>query len=405
MIRFDTRDKKPKIYNIAILSAVFVVIMSFLFLNEPFQHVYLISGTVIVYLTAVIVMLLTALIRQIRYNPYSYNTIFYTGFILFTAALLLTQILITVQLASYPPKDLMFNVIGAFLNSAKNYMLLSGPFVILLSLALCISNVSLIRHEGFRLVNVLGIILSFLMMGGELFLFRFDYYVSGSIREVVIHELLSNLFAAVYLYFECMIIGVIISYIIVCNYEPDYDKDFMIILGCGIRKDGTPTPILQGRIDRALTFYHKQKETAGRELVFIPSGGQGPDEVISEAESMKRYLLSKGIKEEQIVKEDRSTSTYENMKFSKEIIDKINPEGKVVYSTTNFHVFRSGLYARRVKMRAVGIGARTKWYFWPNATVREFVGLVSAHRLKQAVILGIMILVYILLVFVNYLTY
>ena len=92
-------------------------------------------------------------------------------------------------------------------------------------------------------------------------------------------------------------------------------------------------------------------------------------------------------------------------KKNKEIIDKINPEGKVVYSTTNFHVFRSGLYARRVKMRAVGIGARTKWYFWPNATVREFVGLVSAHRLKQAVILGIMILVYILLVFVNYLTY
>ena len=50
-------------------------------------------------------------------------------------------------------------------------------------------------------------------------------------------------------------------------------------------------------------------------------------------------------------------------------------------------MFRSGLKARRVKMRALGMGCRSKWYFWPNAAVREFVGLLTQHRVKQGLIL------------------
>ena len=61
-----------------------------------------------------------------------------------------------------------------------------------------------------------------------------------------------------------------------------------------------------------------------------------------------------------------------------------------------------GLFARRVKMRAVGMGARTKWYFWPNAAVREFVGLLSAHRVKQAAVLGAMIVIYVIMTLVYY---
>ena len=68
--------------------------------------------------------------------------------------------------------------------------------------------------------------------------------------------------------------------------------------------------------------------------------------------------------------------------------------GNVAFATTNYHVFRSGLMARRVKMRAVGMGAKTKWYFWPNAAVREFVGILTDHRLKQALILGGLVLFY-----------
>ena len=178
-----------------------------------------------------------------------------------------------------------------------------------------------------------------------------------------------------------------------------------MILGCGLRKDGTPTPLLRGRCDRALAFYKKQKEETGREFIFITSGGQGENEVNSESLAMKNYLLEKGVPEERIIEEDGSTDTFENMKNSKAKIEALCGDvrnAKVAFATTNYHVFRSGLFARRVKMRAVGMGAKTKWYFWPNAAVREFVGLLTAHRLKQAIILGSMIAFYVVLTLVAY---
>ncbi|MDO4734847.1 MAG: YdcF family protein, partial [Lachnospiraceae bacterium] len=211
-----------------------------------------------------------------------------------------------------------------------------------------------------------------------------------------------SLFAAFYLYFECMVIGAAIADYMTAKYEPDKDKDYLIILGCGIRKDGTPTPLLKSRIDRAIRFYKAQLEQTGRALVFIPSGGQGKDEIISESECMRRYLLEQGIPGEQILKEEQSTNTQENMKYSKEMIDALNPSAKVAFSTTNYHVFRSGMMARRVKMKAQGIGAPTKWYFWPNAAVREFVGLLTQHRGKQILILLGMVVVYLLLTFLRF---
>ena len=115
---------------------------------------------------------------------------------------------------------------------------------------------------------------------------------------------------------------------------------------------------------------------------------------------MKNYLLSCGIAEEDIILEDKSTNTYENMLNSKNIIN--DDSSKVLYSTTNYHVFRSGIMARRVGMKAIGIGSKTKWYFWPNALVREFVGLVANHKIKQLIILIIMLVIYTVLTILNY---
>ncbi|MBO4290087.1 MAG: YdcF family protein, partial [Lachnospiraceae bacterium] len=330
------------------------------------------------------------------------NTIYYMGFALFTVSVLGTYVFLAAAILNYPEDYPVSAVANVLLESAKTYMFITSPFILLFSAALCISNISLIRHEGKRLVNVLGIILSFLMVGGMVFIYAFDYYATGSQTEVMIHDLIANFCAAVYLYFECMLIGTIIANIIAVRYEPDPDKDFMIVLGCGIRKDGTCSPLLRGRVDRALAFAKKQKELTGKELTFIVSGGQGPNEVVPESRAMKNYLLEQGVPEERILEEDKSTSTFENMLCSKKIIEDVGAGGKVAFATTNYHVFRSGLFSRRVKMRAVGIGAKTKWYFWPNAAVREFVGLLTEHRLKQAIIFGSLIISYIVLTLYAY---
>lgn len=402
MIRFDTLNKKPKLWNIAALTGGLALVLAFFLLRGAERFAAAISLSLGLYLLIVLVLLIRAFLGQLRYNPYSYNTIFYMGIALFLLAVLILQIRLTVLLIRQPEVYSALGILHLFLGSAKNYMLLTAPFLLVFSIALCISNISLIRHEGFRTVNVLGILLSFLLVGGEVFLFLFDYAVSGSQREVMIHELIANLFAAVYLYFECMLLGVMIADAIVVRYEPDPDKDFIIILGCGIRKDGTPSPLLRGRVDRALAFAEKQQALTGKAPIFVPSGGQGPDEPISESAAMKSYLLERGVPEERILEEDRSTDTFENMKFSREKLRAVDPDGKVAFSTTNYHVFRGGLYARRVKMRAVGMGARTKWYFWPNAAVREFVGLLTEHKLKQCLIFGSMTVFYVVLTLLAY---
>lgn len=401
-MKFDTRNKKPTLYNL-LIQALFVLLIVFLLVQRDAQRYAVLTSALIgIFLLAAVGQLITAFFKQIQYNPYSYNTIYYMGFSLFLLAVALMQLRITLLLILEPQVYQANEILHILLDSAKNFMYYSSPFLLVFSLALCVSNISLIRHEGRRLVNILGIFLSFLLVAGLVLLFTFDHYASGSRLQVMLHDLAANLFAAVYLYFECMLIGAIVADVIAARHEPDLDKDFLIILGCGFRKDGTPSPLLRGRLDRALRFAEKQEAATGKAPIFVTSGGQGPDEVCSESACMKRYLLEQGVPEERILEEDRSTDTFENMKYSKAQIWKVNPQGKIAFATTNYHVFRSGLYARRVKMRAVGMGADTKWYFWPNASVREFVGLLTEHRGKQILIFGSLILSYTILTILAY---
>ena len=401
-MKFFTKSKKPKLYDVLILAVAAVAAVTVIHTVSggalSIVNVCIIDA-LLIYTTARLVM---AFYGQIRYNPYSYNTIFYAGFALFLTFVLVTYIILTVRIISQPDVYGIDMILYTLLSSAKTYMLYTSPFILVFSAALCVSNISLIKHEGKRFVNLLGILLSALLISGEVFLFMYDYYATGSQFEVMVHDIMGNLFSAVYLYFECMIIGVIVSHVIVAKHEPEPDKDFIIILGCGINDDGTPTPLLRGRVDRAISFAKKQEEQTGKRPLFITSGGKGSDERNSESAAMKGYMLSVGIPEEQITEEDKSTTTEENMIFSKEKIKAINPGGKVAFATTNYHVFRSGIFAMREKLHAEGMGAKTKWYFWPNASVRELGGLLIAHKGKQAVILCSMIAAYVALTLFMY---
>ena len=402
-MKLDTRDKKPKLYSLAILSAAAVLALAGLAFNGSSALLGWGNLVLALYFGAMVALLIDAFFKQIQYNLYSYNTILYAGFALFALFLFATHGYAAWESFRHPEDYQALQMLFTLLHSAKNYMFLTSPFLILFSLALFISNLSLIRHEGRRFVNILGILLSLLLVGGELVIAVLDVISAFSTRAVLARNLIVNLMAAFYLYFECMIVGAITADIIAARYVPEKDKDFLIVLGCGLKKDGTPTPLLKGRLDLALRFDKEQREQTGRQAMFVVSGGQGPDEAQSEAASMRDYLLSQGVEESRILVEDQSSDTAENMKFSKEKIDAVNPAGKVAFFTTNYHVFRSGLKARRVKMRAVGMGAPTKWYFWPNAAVREFVGLLTEHRLKQGLVIALLAVVYGVLTVMAYL--
>ncbi len=404
--RFDTRNKKPKLWSLLILSAVTALILALVLIIFGNSHasVAVCESLLCAYLTAALIILAVSFVHQMQYNPYSYNSIYYSGFFVFTAFVLISDIVIFIYTVLHPDQYQSWrDIAGILMDSAKNFMSVTLPFMTVFAAGLLISNISLIRHEGKRFVNILGMILAVMIIAGEALLIFIDRMsMNGALAGSVTLDIICNIYAALFFYFECMLIGIIISSVIVIGYRMPYDRGYMIILGCGIRKDGTPTPILKGRIDRALGFRNDQLEKTGKDLVFVASGGKGPDEVISESECIRNYLITQGVPEDSVIMEDRSTDTMQNMKFSKEKIGYDANKDKVAFCTTNYHLFRSGLLSRRVKMRAAGICSVTRWYFWPNAAVREFVGLLVSHKLKQFIIIMSLILFYTVLTILIY---
>lgn len=405
LLEFYSKESKPTLVPLVILTAIAAAAVGILFATGADSNAAAICIVTTVYILCTALMLLWTFFEQVRYDPYSYNTIFCIGFALFILSVVPTLTNVSIYMIQFPESASLYMVIGVLLNSAMDYTFTLAPIILIFSVALCISNISLIIHEGKSLVNLLGFILSFLLVGGWIFLFWISFSTSGSQTEVMIHDLITNLLTAAYLYFECMLIGTAIAYFITARYQPKKDIDYIIILGCALRNDGTPTPLLQSRIDRALKLYREQKERTGKELIFVTSGGQGANEVVSESTSMKNYLTERGIPEIQIIEENRSTNTLENMRFSYELIRKENANAEIAFSTNNYHIFRSGFFAGCAGMRAVGIGAKTKWYFWPNSAVREFVGLLTKQKIRQATILGLTTAFFIALTLINYLSF
>lgn len=152
------------------------------------------------------------------------------------------------------------------------------------------------------------------------------------------------------------------------NDNVTYNEDAVIVLGKGLNGDEVP-PDLAYRLNKAVKYYEKNPD-----VIIIVSGGKGTDEKISEALAMERYLLSKGISSDKIIKEDKSTSTYENFVFSSEVI----PEGsEVAFITNSFHVYRAEKIAASVGIDATHLGADIEWYTVPTNYMRELMVLVK----------------------------
>ena len=98
--------------------------------------------------------------------------------------------------------------------------------------------------------------------------------------------------------------------------------DYLIVLGAKVREDDISAS-LKHRLDKAIRFAQEHPETK-----LILSGGQGKDEPTTEAQAMAEYLQYNGIAPEQILLEGQSTSTRENMAFSKALIEEQRQEEK-----------------------------------------------------------------------------
>lgn len=282
--------------------------------------------------------------------------------------------------------------------SGATFMILLFPTLLVFSLLMIISNIALLRHESFRIHNVLGLGIGVFLILSEAFgLWMVTWSFPQSQAATRLLYTLTSVYCTIFTYFECILIGAVVSGFRAARHVPALEQDFIFILGCGFRKDGSLSPLLKGRVDKALSFWKKQKKETGKEAILIPSGGRGGDEPMPEAEAMGRYIRSCGIPDSAIWQEEKSTNTYQNMEYSKKLIeDKTgqNVPRKVMFTTTNYHVFRSGLLAGFVGLETEGLGSKTKWWFWPNAFIRECAGLF-VYRLRAEILwLVVLIIVF-----------
>lgn len=157
------------------------------------------------------------------------------------------------------------------------------------------------------------------------------------------------------------------------NDNADYNEKTVIVLGCGIRGERVSVGLAK-RLNKAYEYHLKNPEAS-----IIVAGGQGPQEDIPEALAMKRYLVDKGVPEEKIIMEDKSTSTIENFKFSYDIMLENNlPNDSVVFVTNAYHVYRASEYAEINAFKDIRhLGTDIIWYTIPMNYMREMMAVVK----------------------------
>lgn len=257
--------------------------------------------------------------------------------------------------------------------------LLSGPFVLIFTLYL--NGFQILKREGVHLHNFLSMGLAVAL---TFYLFIAPFVVQ-SLSDI-------SFFNMVFIYVGFLVSYAIIismlyttsSFINLVNLFPG-KLDYVVVLGAGLIGDQV-TPLLASRIEKGIAIYQKHP---GSKLIM--SGGQGPDELMAEGQAMADYALEQGIPAEDIVIENQSTNTEENLKFSYALM---KPGSRFALVTNYYHVFRALLLARKLKIKCIGYGARTKFYFSLNAFIREFVGYVVMSRKAHLVVIGIVSVIY-----------
>ena len=342
--------------------------------------------------------------KSIKRNIFQYRNVAYLGIIIFIFLMLIDNIF---SIFNYRG---LFETITKMINSLSFISFILLPIAFITFILVSISNLILIKNEGKNIKNLLGLFLgificiltllpdrvyNYLLQSGKIDIFNLN--APGP----YIYNFFESLLFLVIAYLECILISTIIIAIRVVKRKHEYNKDYIIILGCMINKDGSLTPLLKGRCDRAIEFRNKELEETGKDIIFVTSGGQGSDEIISEAKAMKDYLMKQGIKEENILVDDKSTNTYENIKFSSKLI-KIK-DNNTMFSTTNYHVFRTGLIGTKQGLILDGIGSKTKTYFWINAFIREFIGTLYEEKKKHLIVFAFITVLLIIMISITFL--
>ena len=161
---------------------------------------------------------------------------------------------------------------------------------------------------------------------------------------------------SVVLVLGALVVGVTEALVIRASFgDPDKSCQYMVVLGAKVRDDG-PSVSLWDRIYGARNYLMEHPD-----VIAVVSGGQGPDEPMTEAQCMYDALVAMGISPDRIWLEDKASSTWENLNFSLNLIEEktgTRPTEIGVLSS-EYHLFRASLFAKACDVGFIGIPAKT----------------------------------------------
>lgn len=176
-----------------------------------------------------------------------------------------------------------------------------------------------------------------------------------------------------------LLAAVLVMMAVQAGHRPTEGDCTVIVLGCQVSRDGSPTVMLDDRIDAAYRYLSEHPESR-----CVASGGQNDNEPISEASCIRNTLVARGIHPDRIYLEDRSRSTEENLTFSAELIRKEGLLTRVAIASDNFHQLRAAVWARRGGLDPWSIGCVTWWPLSPGYWARE-AAAVTVLGIRTAV--------------------
>lgn len=333
-----------------------------------------------------------AIKKEAKKTMYSYRLVALVGVVIFlgiSVVLQLIRLWSVLRNPEYIDSGVWFYLLSDLTSEAGGVLLLTFIPAALFAIFLLVANIVLLVKEGVSLKNVLGILLGMFLVLGTIGMFNTYSFLD---RLMNVHSYagycfslaIENIWAIICVYIQSLMAATIYASAKAMRHAPKGAREYVMILGCYVRPDGKPGGALKRRIDTALDFARKQSKRTGVAPVLVLSGGRGSDENISEAEAMKRYIQSKKYTGRLII-EDESRTTQENFKFSRRKIledaEQTKLLDRVVFATTDFHVFRSGVIASKLGfVRPEGIPAKSPWYFYYNALVREFIANLNSER-------------------------
>lgn len=256
-------------------------------------------------------------------------------------------------------------------------------FILTLIIMFIYDGIVIIRKEGNRWTNYLSLGMGIAII---FFLFFFPQIGRFTSSNWLSYPYVFLILVILYL-ITIMMMFTLTSWINLVNWHVQH-LDYVVVLGAGIMGK-TVTPLLASRISRGIEIYHKNP---GSKLIM--SGGQGPGEDIPEAEAMAEYAMNAGVPKADIIIENKSRTTNENLHFSHALM---KPDSKFCIVTSSYHVYRALVLAKRQGLKCIGYGAKTKWYFTLNAFVREFIAYLVITKKMQTIIIGTLAAVIILL--------